>query len=62
MAIPHYVNENRSDMRSIKPGWYAEEDDGSLSSGPFSTRAECLSRGIQPTNGSTSSKFRLRTK
>jgi hypothetical protein len=45
MAIPHYVNENRSDMRGIKPGWYAEEDDGSLSSGPFSSRDECLSRG-----------------
>ena len=23
MAIPHYVNENKSDMWSIKPGWYA---------------------------------------
>src|SRR5579863_2834646 len=44
MAIPHYVNENRSDMRGIKPGWYAEEDDGSLSSGPFSSRDECLNR------------------
>ena len=35
MAIPHYVNENKSDMWSIKPGWYAMDEDGSLSSGPF---------------------------
>jgi hypothetical protein len=35
MAIPHYVNESKSDMRCIKPGWYALNEDGSLSSGPF---------------------------
>jgi len=52
MAIPHYVNENKSDMWSIKPGWYAMDEDGSLSSGPFSSREECLNRGTQPTNGS----------
>ena len=39
MAIPHYVNENKSDVRGIKSGWNAMEDDGSLSSGPFSSRA-----------------------
>jgi hypothetical protein len=22
MNIPHYINENKSDMRGIKPGWY----------------------------------------
>ena len=38
MAIPHYINEDNSDMRSIKPGWYAKDDDGNLSSGPFSSR------------------------
>jgi hypothetical protein len=42
MAIPHYVNENKSDIWSIKPGWYAMDEDGSLSSGPFSSREECL--------------------
>ena len=31
MAIPHYVNENKSDIWSIKPGWYAMDEDGSLS-------------------------------
>jgi hypothetical protein len=29
-AIPHYVSEDRSEMRGIKPGWYAIEDDGDL--------------------------------
>ena len=29
-AIPHYVSEDRSEMRGIKPGWYAMEDDGDL--------------------------------
>ena len=31
-------------MRGIKPGWYAIEDDGNLSSGPFSSREECVNR------------------
>ena len=30
MTISHYINENQSDMRGIKPGWYAMEDDGDL--------------------------------
>jgi hypothetical protein len=62
MSIPHYINEDRSDMRSIKPGWYAEDDDGNLSSGPFSSREECLNRSIQPTNGSTSAELRVQPK
>jgi hypothetical protein len=53
MSIPHYVNENKSDIRRIKPGWYAMEDNGKLTSGPFSSREECLSRGTQPTKEST---------
>ena len=44
MSIPHYINEDKSDIRGIKPGWYAMEDNGKLSSGPFSSRHECLSR------------------
>jgi hypothetical protein len=58
MSIPHYINEDKSDMRSIKPGWYAEDDDGNLSSGPFSSREECLNMSIQPTNGSTPANLR----
>ena len=40
MIIPHYINENKSDMRGIKPGWYATDDGGKLSSGPFSSRED----------------------
>ena len=62
MVIPHYISEIQSDMRGIKPGWYAIEDDGNLSSGPFFSHEECLSRGTQPTNGSTSSESLSRPK
>jgi len=54
MRIPHYINENKSDIRSIKPGWYAIDDVGKLSCGPLSSREECLSSsGSQPVNEST---------
>ena len=48
MAAPHYISENKSDMRGIKPAWYAIEDDGNLSSGPFSSREECVNRITPP--------------
>ena len=57
MAIPHYINEDNSDMRSIKPGWYAIEDDGNLSSGPFPNFEECVARISQPANGAMASKW-----
>ena len=50
---PHYITEDTSDMRGIKSGWYAMDDDGNLSSGPFSSLEECVTRITQPTNGST---------
>jgi hypothetical protein len=53
MSIAHYINDNKSDIRGIKPGWYAMEDDGKICSGPFSSREECLRRGTQPTNEPT---------
>jgi len=40
MTSPYYIGDDRSDMRGIKPGWYAIEDDGNLSSGPFSSLEE----------------------
>jgi hypothetical protein len=58
MTVPYYISEDQSDMRGIKPGWYAMEDEGELSSGPFSSHEECLSRTTQPTNGSTPSMLR----
>jgi hypothetical protein len=54
MTSPHYITEDKSDMRGIKHGWYAMEDDGSLSSGPFPSREECVKRLPQATNGITS--------
>jgi hypothetical protein len=44
MAVPHFINDDRSEMRGIKPGWYVVDDDGHLSSGPFSSRDQCLIR------------------
>jgi hypothetical protein len=58
VTAPHYISENKSDVRGIKPGWYAIEDDGNLSSGPFSSRDECVKRITQPTNGTTALKLR----
>ena len=57
VTAPHYISENKSDMRGIKPGWYAIEDDGNLSSGPFSSLEECVKRIAQPTNGTVASKL-----
>ena len=51
MTSPHYINEDKSDMRGIKHGWYVVEDDGNLSSGPFASREECIKRITQPKNG-----------
>jgi hypothetical protein len=28
MIVPHYINEHQSDIRGIKPGWYATDLDG----------------------------------
>ena len=36
MTVPHYISENKSDMRGIKHGWYAIEDDGEPFFWPFS--------------------------
>jgi hypothetical protein len=45
MTAPYYISETKSDMRGIKQGWYAIEDDGTLYSGPFSSVEECA-KGI----------------
>jgi hypothetical protein len=48
--IPHYINEQQSDMRGIKDGWYAIEKDGDLVSGPFVSHEECL-KAFNPSSG-----------
>ena len=55
MTIPHYVNEHQSDIRAIKTGWYGMENNGKLSSGPFSNQEKCLTGITQPR---TRSNFR----
>lgn len=57
MTIPNYINEDRSEMRGIKPGWYAVDDAGKIKSGPFSSHEECLSRSTQPTHQSRPSQL-----
>jgi len=58
VTAPHYISDDNADGRGIKSGWYAIEDDGNLSSGPFSSREECVKRITQPTNGAMASKLR----
>jgi hypothetical protein len=48
MTIPHYISENKSDMRGIKPGWYTMDNDGNLVSGPFSSREKCVEGNSLP--------------
>jgi hypothetical protein len=54
-TVPYYIGEAKSDMRAIKPGWYAIENDGTLYSGPFSSVEECVKRIAQRTNGTLGS-------
>jgi hypothetical protein len=51
MDTPQYINEVVSDVRCIKPGWYAMDDVENLSSGPFSSHAECFGSIIEPEYG-----------
>jgi hypothetical protein len=62
MSGPRYINENQSDIRGIKPGWYTADDDGSLSSGPFFSQEECHGRGVRPIKGSEPLQSRLKAK
>jgi hypothetical protein len=57
MNVPFYINENKSDMRSIKSGWYAVDEKGSLSAGPFVSHEECLQRSNQPDESKSREHF-----
>jgi len=57
MTVPHYIRENKSDMHGMKHDWYAIEDDGNLSSGPFPSFEECVTKISQPANGTTAPKL-----
>lgn len=44
-----HINEDQSDMRGVKEGWYAMDDEGKLTSGPFPSREDLkYQRGSQP--------------
>jgi hypothetical protein len=47
MMVPHYVGENKSDIRAVKCGWYAIDDIGNLVVGPFFSREMCVEGIIQ---------------
>jgi hypothetical protein len=55
-----YINELQSTRRGIKDGWYAMNEDGVPSFGPFSNRETCLSRIFQFAAWSQSSELRHR--
>ena len=61
MTVPCYINEHQSDIRAIKPGWYAVERNGKLSSGPFPSQEECLTGITQPRSNSRASPWRHAT-
>jgi hypothetical protein len=50
--IPYYVNDDQSDVRGVKRGWYAMDEHGMLGCGPFSTPCECLVRGAEAKHSS----------
>jgi hypothetical protein len=61
MTIPHYINEDQSDIRAIKPGWYGLERNGKLSSGPFPNQEKCLTGITQLRSNSQASPWRHAT-
>jgi hypothetical protein len=50
--VPFYVNDEQSDIRGVKRGWYAIDECGKLGAGPFSSPCECLGSVSQPRNAS----------
>jgi hypothetical protein len=50
--VPYYINEQQSEIRGIKRGWYTMDERGKLCSGPFLSPSECLRMVSQPGNAS----------
>jgi hypothetical protein len=46
--VPYYINEQQSNVRGIKCGWYILDECGRLGSGPFSSPDECLETAPAP--------------
>jgi hypothetical protein len=51
-CVPHQVNERESDMRAVKEGWYAMDESGTLTFGPYSSREDCTNKISRPTRRS----------
>jgi hypothetical protein len=45
--FPRYVDETQSRMRGLKVAWYAIDNEGTITAGPYPNRDECIAR-IQP--------------
>jgi hypothetical protein len=39
--VSHYIDEVQLDRRGVKEGWYAMDESGQLTSGPFPNRESC---------------------
>ena len=52
-TVPYYINEAKSDMRGIKSGWYAIDEDGNLvvSQAITPTSSANLLRGCESFSG-----------
>jgi len=42
MPTTLYIDDDKSDTRGVKNGWYEVHGNGKLGSGPFSNREDCL--------------------
>jgi N-methylhydantoinase A/oxoprolinase/acetone carboxylase beta subunit len=56
MIAPPYIGENKSDLRGIKPGWYAMNSNGYLVSGPFFSREKCVEKILSPPTSASAVK------
>jgi hypothetical protein len=58
LIIPYFIDEDGAYRRGIKSGWYAINERGTLSFGPYSSREECADR-ICPIDGDTPNELWL---
>jgi hypothetical protein len=42
--FPLYVDETQSRMRGLKVAWYAVDNEGAITAGPYPNRDECIVR------------------
>jgi hypothetical protein len=42
MPTTLYIDDDKSDTRGVKNGWYEVHQNGKLGSGPFANREDCL--------------------